>query len=220
MAIAIDPVCGMTVDVAAAEAAGLLLEYEGGDKLYVPVAQLHLISRYTGVSAEEAPLHKLGSGQWEKAKKRAAKQAHDTAAELLNLYAQRAARVSLLTRDLSELLPDLVALPHAKKRVDVGDPPGHHRAVALVDARHRRPVFRLPQRRIGERGELARVGVLPVVRDAHLDRVGRVQGRGRPVQRGHRPGAAPGPEGPRGGQPGAEHRALRNHRGSRARLPL
>ena len=54
--------------------------------------QLHLISRYTGVDADEAPLHKLGSGQWDKAKRRAAEQVRDTAAELLNLYARRAAR--------------------------------------------------------------------------------------------------------------------------------
>ena len=59
---------------------------------YVPVSQLHLISRYTGVSPEEAPLHKLGSPQWDKAKRKAAEQVRDTAAELLNLYARRAAR--------------------------------------------------------------------------------------------------------------------------------
>ncbi len=70
----------------------LALEYTRGDKLYVPVAQLHLISRYSGGPAETAPLHDLGSGQWEKAKKRAAEKVRDTAAELLNLYAQRAAR--------------------------------------------------------------------------------------------------------------------------------
>jgi transcription-repair coupling factor (superfamily II helicase) len=56
------------------------------------VSQLHQISRYTGVSAEEAPLHRLGSGQWEKAKRRAAEQVRDSAAELLNIYARRAAR--------------------------------------------------------------------------------------------------------------------------------
>ena len=60
--------------------------------LYVPVSQLHLIGRYTGVSADEAPLHKLGSGQWEKAKRKAAEQIRDAAAELLNIYARRAAR--------------------------------------------------------------------------------------------------------------------------------
>jgi transcription-repair coupling factor (superfamily II helicase) len=70
----------------------LLLEYEGGDKLYVPVAQLAVIGRYSGAQPEAAPLHKLGSGQWDKAKARAAAQVRDTAAELLALYAQRAAR--------------------------------------------------------------------------------------------------------------------------------
>jgi transcription-repair coupling factor (superfamily II helicase) len=70
----------------------LHLEYADKATLYVPVSQLHLISRYTGVSAEEAPLHRLGSGQWEKARRKAAEQVRDTAAELLNLYARRAAR--------------------------------------------------------------------------------------------------------------------------------
>ena len=70
----------------------LHLEYADKATLYVPVAQLHLISRYTGVSADEAPLHRLGSGQWEKARRKAAEQVRDTAAELLNLYARRAAR--------------------------------------------------------------------------------------------------------------------------------
>ncbi len=71
----------------------LHLEYANQAKLYVPVSNLHLISRYSGTSPEHAPLHTLGSGQWEKAKKKAAQQARDTAAELLNIYAQRAARV-------------------------------------------------------------------------------------------------------------------------------
>jgi transcription-repair coupling factor (superfamily II helicase) len=70
----------------------LHLEYADKALLYVPVSQLHLIIRYTGVSAEEAPLHKLGSGQWEKARRKAAEQVRDTAAELLNIYARRAAR--------------------------------------------------------------------------------------------------------------------------------
>ncbi|MFD1892804.1 transcription-repair coupling factor [Ottowia beijingensis] len=70
----------------------LHLEYAGAATLYVPVSQLHLIGRYTGVSADEAPLHKLGSGQWEKAKRKAAEQVRDAAAELLNIYARRAAR--------------------------------------------------------------------------------------------------------------------------------
>ena len=70
----------------------LHLEYAHDATLYVPVSQLQLISRYTGVSADEAPLHRLGSGQWEKAKRRAAEQVRDAAAELLNIYARRAAR--------------------------------------------------------------------------------------------------------------------------------
>jgi transcription-repair coupling factor (superfamily II helicase) len=69
----------------------LLLEYAGGDKLYVPVSKLHLISRYTGASAENAPVHRLGSEQWAKARKKAAQQARDVAAELLDIHARRAA---------------------------------------------------------------------------------------------------------------------------------
>jgi transcription-repair coupling factor (superfamily II helicase) len=70
----------------------LHLEYADKATLYVPVSQLHLISRYSGVSPDEAPLHRLGSGQWDKAKRRAAEQIRDAAAELLNIYARRAAR--------------------------------------------------------------------------------------------------------------------------------
>ena len=70
----------------------LHLEYAQDATLYVPVSQLHLISRYTGVSADEAPLHRLGSNQWEKAKRKAAEQVRDTAAELLNIYARRQLR--------------------------------------------------------------------------------------------------------------------------------
>jgi len=70
----------------------LMLEYADQDKLYVPVRSLHLISRYTGVSPESAPLHKLGSGQWERAKRKASERVRDVAAELLDIYARRAAR--------------------------------------------------------------------------------------------------------------------------------
>jgi transcription-repair coupling factor (superfamily II helicase) len=70
----------------------LTLEYAGGDKLYVPVSSLHLISRYTGTSPDSAPLHKLGSEVWAKAKRKAAEKAHDVAVELLDIYARRAAR--------------------------------------------------------------------------------------------------------------------------------
>jgi transcription-repair coupling factor (superfamily II helicase) len=69
----------------------LMLEYAEGAKLYVPVTALHLISRYAGAEAEHAPLHRLGSDQWEKAKRRAVEKAYDVAAELLNIYARREA---------------------------------------------------------------------------------------------------------------------------------
>lgn len=70
----------------------LTLEYLNNAKLYVPVSSLHLISRYTGASEEFAPLHKLGAEQWSKAKQKAAEKARDAAAELLDIYARRAAR--------------------------------------------------------------------------------------------------------------------------------
>ncbi|PIY04790.1 MAG: transcription-repair coupling factor, partial [Gallionellales bacterium CG_4_10_14_3_um_filter_54_96] len=84
----------------------LLLEYAGSDKLYVPVSQLYVIGRYSGGAADTAPLHKLGSGAWDKAKRRALQQVRDTAAELLNIYAQRATRkghaFKLTARDYEE----------------------------------------------------------------------------------------------------------------------
>jgi len=70
----------------------LTLEYAGGDRLYVPVSSLHLISRYTGASPDQAPLHRLGSDQWRKAQRRAAEKIRDAAAELLDIYARRASR--------------------------------------------------------------------------------------------------------------------------------
>ncbi|MGB0467599.1 MAG: transcription-repair coupling factor [Pontibacterium sp.] len=70
----------------------LTLEYANNAKLYVPVSSLHLISRYTGASDESAPLHRLGTEQWSKAKQKAAEKARDAAAELLDIYARRAAR--------------------------------------------------------------------------------------------------------------------------------
>jgi transcription-repair coupling factor (superfamily II helicase) len=70
----------------------LTLEYANGDKLYVPVQSLHLIHRYSGSNNSSAPLHKLGNEQWSKERKKAAEKVRDVAAELLDLYAKRAAR--------------------------------------------------------------------------------------------------------------------------------
>ncbi|MDP2097708.1 MAG: transcription-repair coupling factor [Methylobacter sp.] len=70
----------------------LALEYANQDKLYVPVSSLHVIGRYTGMSEENAPLHKLGGDQWSKAKQKAIRRIRDVAAELLEIHAKRAVK--------------------------------------------------------------------------------------------------------------------------------
>lgn len=81
-----------TLSVDAREAEFLTLEYANEAKLYVPVASLHLVARYTGTDDALAPLHRLGSEQWTKARRKAAEKARDAAAELLDIYARREAR--------------------------------------------------------------------------------------------------------------------------------
>ncbi|MGE3106077.1 MAG: transcription-repair coupling factor [Lysobacterales bacterium] len=84
---------GLTrLEVGGSEGEFLAIEYARGDKLYVPVANLHLVGRYTGASPEHAPLHALNGEAWERAKKRAAERVRDSAAELLEIYAKREAR--------------------------------------------------------------------------------------------------------------------------------
>ena len=83
------------MDVAGQSGEFLVLEYLDGDRVYVPVQSLHLVSRYTGAAPESAPLHKLGTDQWARARKRAAEQIRDVAAELLDLYARRKAQTGL-----------------------------------------------------------------------------------------------------------------------------
>ncbi|WP_446808441.1 transcription-repair coupling factor [Methylomonas sp. 2BW1-5-20] len=80
------------LNVGGIDAEFLMLEYANNDKIYVPVSSLHMIGRYSGVSAENAPLHRLGTDQWSKAKKKAMERARDVAAELLDIHAKRAAR--------------------------------------------------------------------------------------------------------------------------------
>jgi len=82
----------VTLDVGSVVGEYLNVEYADQDRLYVPVSALHLVSRYGGFDPDHAPLHKLGSGQWERAKEKAAKRIHDVAAELLDVHARRAAR--------------------------------------------------------------------------------------------------------------------------------
>ena len=81
-----------TINIDGLETEFLTLIYKNDDKLYVPVASLHLISRYTGASPDAAPLHKLGGEQWEKIKRKVSQKVRDVAAELLDIYARRAAR--------------------------------------------------------------------------------------------------------------------------------
>ena len=81
-----------TLDAGGVTTEFLTIEYAKQAKLYVPVASLHLISRYSGGEQDSAPLHSLGSDAWEKAKKRAAERVRDVAAELLDVYAKRAAK--------------------------------------------------------------------------------------------------------------------------------
>lgn len=69
-----------------------MLTYASDAKLYVPVSSLHLISRYAGGAEENAPLHKLGGDAWSRARQKAAEKVRDVAAELLDIYAQRAAK--------------------------------------------------------------------------------------------------------------------------------
>ncbi|MDA3307207.1 MULTISPECIES: transcription-repair coupling factor [Stenotrophomonas] len=85
----------IAMDVGGMPGEFLEIEYAKGDRLYVPVAQLHLISRYSGASPETAPLHSLGGEQWSKAKRKAAEKVRDVAAELLEIQARRQARAGL-----------------------------------------------------------------------------------------------------------------------------
>jgi transcription-repair coupling factor (superfamily II helicase) len=100
------------MQVAEQDSEFLVIEYAGGDRIYVPVASLQVVSRYTGAAADSAPLHKLGSDQWAKAQRRAREQVRDVAADLLDLYAQRQARkASSLTADDKDYRAFAAAFP-------------------------------------------------------------------------------------------------------------
>ncbi|MDH5517665.1 MAG: transcription-repair coupling factor [Gammaproteobacteria bacterium] len=85
----------LTLTVEGIEHEFLSIEYASNDKLYVPVSSLQLISRYTGADADTAPLHRLGSESWQKAKQKAAEQVNDIAIEILDIHARRAAKKGL-----------------------------------------------------------------------------------------------------------------------------
>ena len=129
----------LTLTVDALEAEFICLEYDRGDKLYVPVAALDLVSRFVGVEPEHAPLHRLGSGQWQKAKRRAMRRVHDVAAELLELYARRAAVEG------HEFVIDNNAYQAFAQGFPFEETPGQADAIAgtLADMRAPRPMDRL-----------------------------------------------------------------------------
>jgi len=102
------------------------IEYAKGDRLYVPVAQLHLVSRYSGASPETAPLHSLGGEQWTRAKRRAQEKVRDVAAELLEIQAKRQARAGLaLQVDRAMYEPFAAAFPFEET-------PDQHAAIEAV----------------------------------------------------------------------------------------
>ena len=102
------------------------IEYAKGDRLYVPVAQLHLVARYSGASPDTAPLHSLGGEQWAKAKRKAAEKVRDVAAELLDIQARRMARAGLaLETDRALYEPFAAAFPFEET-------PDQHAAIEAV----------------------------------------------------------------------------------------
>ncbi|MFK8052696.1 MAG: transcription-repair coupling factor [Woeseiaceae bacterium] len=126
-----------TLDIGGVTSEFLTIEYAGSDKLYVPVHALQLISRYTGAAPEKAPLHRLGTDQWARARKKAGEKARDVAAELLDVYARRAARVGFgfalpeaeyrqfeqafpfeLTEDQATVIEEIIGDMHARTPMD------------------------------------------------------------------------------------------------------
>ena len=126
-------------EVGGVETEFLTIAYAGDDKLYVPVSALHLISRYMGASEDSAPLHKLGSDMWEKVKRKAAKKAHDVAAELLEIHARRAARKGHAFEDSSgnyEVFSDAFAFEETPDQLNAID-------AVVDDLRSPRPTDRV-----------------------------------------------------------------------------
>ena len=129
----------VTLDIGDIAGEYLNLEYEGGDKLYVPVASLHLVNRYTGVDPELAPLHRLGGQQWPRARRKAAQKALDVAAELLDILARRAVRRGHAFR------PDRRELRAFEQEFPFEETPDQEAAVEAVvaDMANEKPMERL-----------------------------------------------------------------------------
>jgi transcription-repair coupling factor (superfamily II helicase) len=95
----------------------LILTYAGDAKLYVPVSSLYLLSRYSGGADESAPLHKLGSDAWTRARQKAAEKVRDVAAELLDIYAMRAAKPGFAFKQDAKLIKCSARVSHLKRRL-------------------------------------------------------------------------------------------------------
>ena len=117
----------------------LRIDYADGDKLYVPVGSLHLVSRWSGVDPEAAPLHKLGSRQWQRARRRAAEKVVDVAAELLEVQARRASRPGVAFEVESEFLHGFEAGFPFEETPDQADTIGQ----VVADMRRPAPMDRL-----------------------------------------------------------------------------
>lgn len=127
----------LTIDNKATEF--LLLEYDKGDKLYVPITSLHLISRYSGADINHAPLNALGTHQWQRAKEKAAKRIRDVAAELLNVYARRQ------TKKGDSFIADPGELKHFAQGFGFEPTPDQATAIAAItdDLTQTKPMDRL-----------------------------------------------------------------------------
>jgi transcription-repair coupling factor (superfamily II helicase) len=117
----------------------LQLEYAGGAKLMVPMTSLNLISRYSGALPENAPLHKLGTPQWSKAKKKAGEALHDVAAELLEIYAKRETQIGFAFPEPNDAYSSFVASFPFEETPDQLTTMGE----VLADMQSRKPMDRL-----------------------------------------------------------------------------
>lgn len=117
----------------------LQLEYAGGAKLMVPMTSLNLISRYSGASPDSAPLHKLGTPQWSKAKKKAGEALHDVAAELLEIYAKRESQTGFAFPEPNDAYSSFVASFPFEETPDQLKTMGE----VLADMRSHKPMDRL-----------------------------------------------------------------------------
>lgn len=103
-----------TIKTASIQSEYLIILYAEGDKLYVPVSYLHLISSYTEKWMEYAPLHKLGGDEWNKEKQKISKTIYDHAAILLDIYAKRESKKGFSFKKTKKNIKHFVMIVHLK----------------------------------------------------------------------------------------------------------